>query len=185
MCADMKNMVTDRERPVNTDNKNDMEFIYISTGPRDTLAVGKILGALLLPGSVVGLVGELGAGKTCFIKGMAYGINRTSEDEVTSPTFAILQEYEGSVPLYHLDAYRIAGSDDLETVGLDDCMEGGGIVAIEWADRITGVLPDEHLMISIEVIGEHKRKFIFKPKGIQYRAAVQKLCDTLVPRAGD
>ena len=178
-----KNMAPDRRRPPASSKKKNMEFIYISTGPRDTLEAGKILGASLTPGSVIGLAGELGAGKTCFIKGMAYGINRTPEDEVTSPTFAILQEYAGSVPLYHLDAYRITGSDDLETVGLEDCMDAGGIVVIEWADRIEDALPEEHLMISIEVMSEQKRKFIFKPSGVRYRAAVNELHAALVPRA--
>jgi tRNA threonylcarbamoyladenosine biosynthesis protein TsaE len=179
----VKNLHPDKEHAAAVRGRNRADFLYVSAGPRDTLAAGRMLGAALPPGSVVGLTGELGAGKTCFIKGMACGINRTPEDEVTSPTFAILQEYAGTVPVYHVDAYRISGSDDLATIGLEDCMEAGGIVVIEWADRIMEIVPDEHLMISIRVISEHQRQFLFTPSGAAYRAAVKKLRDALAQQA--
>ena len=124
-----------------------------------------MLGEALKPGCVVGLIGELGAGKTCFIKGIAYGMNGIPESEVTSPTFTILQEYEGNIPFYHFDVYRLAGSRDLETIGLDDYIGGEGAAVIEWADRISGALPSECLLVSIDFICEHERRFTCKASG--------------------
>jgi len=136
-----------------------MEFTFISHSHEQTIALGRAFGALLRPGCVVGLTGDLGAGKTCFMKGIAYAINKVPESDVTSPTFTILQEYEGPVPLYHFDAYRLSDAGDLDAVGFEDYISGEGIAVIEWADRIATALPDDHILMTITVRSEHERIF--------------------------
>ena len=142
-----------------------MELTFISRSYQDTIKSGIVLGKVLMPGCVIGLIGELGAGKTCFVKGIAYGINGIPESEVTSPTFTILQEYEGNIPFYHFDAYRLSGIGDLETVGFDDYIGGEGATVIEWADRIRGALPGECLLVFIDFINEYERRFTCKASG--------------------
>ena len=145
-----------------------MQLTFVSQNYEDTLRFGFSLGELLQPGSVVGLEGDLGAGKTCFIKGIARGSSGVPESDVTSPTFAILHEYTGPVPVYHFDAYRLESSDDLEAVGFDDYVYGDGIVVVEWADRITDALPDECLYMKIEVMDEQRRRFECRAFGRRY-----------------
>ena len=113
----------------------------------------------LQPGMVIALIGDLGAGKTTLVKGIASGLLNIDEREVTSPTFTIVQEYSGAMPLYHVDAYRLDSALDLEAVGFEDYIDGNGVTVIEWADRITDALPPETLTISIEQHGEQQRRF--------------------------
>ena len=141
------------------------EFSFLSSSSSHTIKLGKLLGAQLSAGCVIGLVGELGAGKTCFIKGIAEGLNNTAESEVTSPTFTILQEYPGPVPLYHFDAYRLSGSHDLEAIGFEDYVGTDGVAVIEWADRIRDALPEEALLITIEAVSENERSFTCRAQG--------------------
>jgi tRNA threonylcarbamoyladenosine biosynthesis protein TsaE len=125
----------------------------------DTVRLGRLLAGLLRPGMVIALVGDLGAGKTTLVKGIASGLLNIDEREVTSPTFTIVQEYSGAMPLYHVDAYRLDSALDLEAVGFEDYIDGNGVTVIEWADRITDALPPETLTISIEQHGEQQRCF--------------------------
>ena len=114
-----------------------MQISFVSLSSQDTIRYGKILGETLREGCVLGLIGELGSGKTCFVKGIAAGANHFSEDEITSPTFTIIQEYEGAIPLYHVDAYRLAGPADLDAIGFEECIAGEGIAACKkgWYQR--------------------------------------------------
>jgi len=144
------------------------EFSFLSRSSSQTIKFGKLLGAHLRAGCVIGLVGELGAGKTCFIKGIAEGLNNTPESEVTSPTFTILQEYPGPVPLYHFDAYRLSGSQDLEAIGFEDYVGTDGVAVIEWVDRIQDALPDEALLITIESVSENERSFTCRAQGTNH-----------------
>jgi tRNA threonylcarbamoyladenosine biosynthesis protein TsaE len=128
----------------------------------DTVHLGRLLAGLLQPGMVVALVGDLGAGKTTLVKGIASGLLNIEEREVTSPTFTIVQEYSGPIPLYHIDAYRLDSVLDLEAVGFDDCIDGSGVTVIEWADRITEALPGDALTVSIEQPDEQHRLFHLK-----------------------
>ena len=141
------------------------DFSFSSCSSQETIARGRQLGLIVPAGSVIGLIGELGAGKTCFIKGLAEGLNNTPADEVTSPTFTILQEYPGPVPLYHFDAYRLFGSSDLEAIGFDDYIEGDGVAVIEWADRIEDALPEEMILITLTHVSENERRFFCKASG--------------------
>ena len=121
-----------------------------------TSTLGEKLGARLRPGDVVLLYGDLGAGKTAFVRGMARGIG-ANPDDVTSPTFTIVQEYAGpSATLYHVDLYRLEGPE-IDDLGLEDLVSGDGIVAIEWAERWSG-RPDDVTEVRIEDIGDDRRR---------------------------
>jgi tRNA threonylcarbamoyladenosine biosynthesis protein TsaE len=116
---------------------------------RATMAVAKAVGMLLRAGDVVVLVGELGAGKTTFVKGVAAALG--VDDVVVSPTFTIAREYEGRVPVRHVDAYRIEDMRELREIGLDELLGGDGVTLVEWGDRITAALPSERLEVRLDI----------------------------------
>jgi tRNA threonylcarbamoyladenosine biosynthesis protein TsaE len=147
-----------------------VELTLISNGPPQTIHYGKKLARVLGPGSVIGLVGELGSGKTCFIKGLASELSGIPEDDVTSPTFTFMQQYPGNIPLYHFDLYRIAGCADLYDLGFEECLYDTGVTVIEWADRARGALPEECLIIRMEFIAEHERRLFFEAHGDKHAA---------------
>lgn len=127
----------------------------------DTEAAGEDLGRLLSAGDVVLLFGDLGAGKTAFVRGMARGVG-ANPDDVSSPTFTIVQEYRGrAATLYHVDLYRLE-PPEIDDLGLDDLVSGDGIVAIEWADRWTG-RPDDVTEVRLEHRGEDRRAIDIRP----------------------
>ncbi len=127
-----------------------------TAGESETAAAGEALGRDLRGGDVVLLYGDLGAGKTAFVRGLARGIG-ANPDEVTSPTFTIVQEYAGpAATLYHVDLYRLEGPE-IDDLGLEDLVSGDGIVAIEWAERWTG-RPDDAIEVTLEDIGDEKRR---------------------------
>lgn len=122
----------------------------------ETSAAGESLGRELRPGGVVLLYGDLGAGKTAFVRGMARGIG-ANPDEVSSPTFTIVQEYAGpSATLYHVDLYRLEGAE-IDDIGLEDLVSGDGIVAIEWAERWKG-RPGDAIEVTLEDMGDERRR---------------------------
>ena len=124
-----------------------MEFLTQSA--EETFAVGEKIGKNAAPGLVIAFYGDLGAGKTVMTKGIARGLG--IQGMITSPTFTILQTAEdGRLPLHHLDVYRIEDPDEMEEIGLDDCIYGGGVTVIEWAERIEELLPKETVRITIE-----------------------------------
>lgn len=114
----------------------------------DTAAFGLALGKLLRPGDVVALVGDLGAGKTTLTQALARGMRIASA--VTSPTFTLIQEYRGPTPLFHIDPYRLERPEDVGDLGFDEYFERGGVVVIEWADKIAALLPEERLTLTME-----------------------------------
>jgi len=140
----------------------------ISRSSEQTRRVGMRLGALLLPGDVIGMQGDLGAGKTTFVQGVASGWG--SLDQVSSPTFVLVNVYRrlDGGKLYHLDAYRLSGS--AEAIDLDiDAMLSQSPLLIEWADRIKEALPENHLWIKMRWIDEEQRDFIFTAQGEHYQ----------------
>ncbi|QVK18766.1 tRNA (adenosine(37)-N6)-threonylcarbamoyltransferase complex ATPase subunit type 1 TsaE [Mycoplasmatota bacterium] len=139
---------------------------------RETQNLAIEIGKRLFPGTVITLEGDLGAGKTTFTKGIALALNINKT--VNSPTFTIIKEYEGDLPLYHMDTYRI--SDDLEDLGFDEYFYANGVTLIEWARHIQSQLPSERLEINLYVTGETKRVFEFFPLGQKY----EQLCEVLV-----
>jgi tRNA threonylcarbamoyladenosine biosynthesis protein TsaE len=132
--------------------------------PSETFQLASKLGELLKPGDVICLEGDLGAGKTTFTKGLAKGLD--IKKTVNSPTFTIIKEYKGRLPLYHMDVYRVA--DAYEDLGFDEYFEGDGVTVVEWAHLIEEQLPVELLTINLYHEGPEKRKIVFVPKGIRY-----------------
>ena len=120
---------------------------YLSHSPEETEQLGEQLGRTLRPGSVVAYRGDLGMGKTAFTRGLARGLGCTCR--VTSPTFTIVNEYSGALPLFHFDMYRLDSSDDLFDIGWEDYLSRGGVCAVEWSERVEDALPDDTLRVSI------------------------------------
>jgi tRNA threonylcarbamoyladenosine biosynthesis protein TsaE len=130
---------------------------FATRGPEETLAFGRHLGGLLTAGDVVGLVGDLGAGKTCLVQGIAQGLEVPESSYVRSPSFVILNIHPGRCDLNHLDLYRIQGPEELDDLGYREIFYGQGVTVIEWADRIEDLLPREHLRISLSFLSETER----------------------------
>ena len=141
----------------------------------ETLALGRRLGALLGPGDVIALLGELGAGKTYLTKGIAEGLGVEDTRRVTSPTFVLVKEYAGRVHVYHLDAYRLNGADELLAIGSDDILGGEGVSIVEWADRVAEAIPEERLEVEIAITGPESRAFTFRAFGRHYEETVAAL----------
>jgi tRNA threonylcarbamoyladenosine biosynthesis protein TsaE len=141
-----------------------MEFEYISNSTEQTKDFAKELAKLLQPGDVIALEGDLGAGKTTFTKGLAEGLE--IKKTVNSPTFTIIKEYQGRLPLYHMDVYRLEDSD--EDLGFDEYFEGLGVTVVEWAHLIKDQLPLELLTIYLTHDDEEARKIKLVPKGKRY-----------------
>ena len=135
---------------------------YLSHSPEETEQLGEQLGRTLRPGSVVAYRGDLGMGKTAFTRGLARGLGCTCR--VTSPTFTIVNEYSGALPLFHFDMYRLDSSDELFDIGWDDYLARGGVCAVEWSERIDSALPPDTLTVSI-ARGEHDNDRIISVTG--------------------
>jgi tRNA threonylcarbamoyladenosine biosynthesis protein TsaE len=145
-----------------------------TASPAETKAWGRRLAQLLFPGAVVGLEGELGAGKTCFVKGIAAGLG-LDEEEITSPTFTLIVEhYRGRVPLYHIDLYRLEGGE-VEELGIDEYLFGQGIAVIEWFRFLPTGTIGEHLLVSLSCCGEEGRILTLTARGQRYEQIVDAL----------
>ena len=130
---------------------------HITNSPQETQAIAANVAATLKPGTCIALDGQLGAGKTQFVRGLVVGLGGNSRD-VSSPTFVLLNIYQTpKMPVYHLDAYRVAGADDLQAIGFSELLEQQGVVVIEWAGRVESLLPKDCIRINIEVEGESQR----------------------------
>jgi tRNA threonylcarbamoyladenosine biosynthesis protein TsaE len=127
----------------------------VSASPEETQDAGERLGRGLGPGAVVALTGELGAGKTCFIQGLVRGLGVTTL--ATSPTFVLVNQYRGRVPVYHVDAYRTESLTELIDLGLLELMGGDGVTVIEWADKLRSLLPSGAIHVQIEGVGDEPR----------------------------
>ena len=136
-----------------------------------TYRLGEQLGALLEPGHLVALVGDLGAGKTQLTRGACAGAG-VAPGDVSSPTFAIVQTYRGRLPVHHADLYRLGDLDELYATGFMDLLGGEGALLVEWADRISGWLPPEHLLVSLEEVAGHpsSRRITLRASGARHLA---------------
>jgi tRNA threonylcarbamoyladenosine biosynthesis protein TsaE len=134
-----------------------MNESVISESVDDTQALGRRLGEDLEPGRIVLLYGDLGVGKTAFVRGLAEGLG-ADPDEVSSPTFTIVQEYRGRLPLYHADLYRLQAGPETEDLGLEELVAADGVLAIEWAERFGGAGGPEAVSVRIEDLGEDRRR---------------------------
>jgi tRNA threonylcarbamoyladenosine biosynthesis protein TsaE len=133
-----------------------MTIVLNSDSAHDTAEAGRSLAAQLNKGSCVALFGDLGAGKTSFVRGLAEGLGLKAR--VTSPTFTIVNEYLGTVPLFHFDMYRLKSEDELFELGWDDYLDRGGIIAVEWSERAANSFPENTVRVHIEKTGEHSRR---------------------------
>ena len=127
---------------------------YLSHSPEETEHIGEMLGRRLRPGTVVAYRGGLGMGKTAFTRGLARGLGCAGR--VTSPTFTIVNEYDGATPLFHFDMYRLGSSDELFDIGWDDYLARGGVCAVEWSERVSDALPEGTIFVDIARTGEHE-----------------------------
>lgn len=136
---------------------------YVSNSPAETEALGAALAGRLKPGAVVAFSGDLGAGKTAFVRGMARGLD--IPERVTSPTFTIVNEYEGGrLPLFHFDMYRLGSSDELFDIGWEDYLARGGVCAVEWSENIADALEEDTIRVDIRR-GEHDNQRIITITG--------------------
>lgn len=120
---------------------------YLSHSPEETEHIGEMLGRRLRPGTVVAYRGGLGMGKTAFTRGLAQGLGCAGR--VTSPTFTIVNEYDGATPLFHFDMYRLGSSDELFDIGWEDYLTRGGVCAVEWSERVDDAMPADTLWVDI------------------------------------
>ena len=133
---------------------------YKTESPEETIELASKIGAVLRKGDVIAYRGGLGAGKTTFTRGLAIGAGL--EDEVTSPTFALINEYHGNLDMYHFDMYRIEGTDDLETTGFFDYPMDESVFVIEWSENISEILPENTIYIEIKRTGDESREIIIE-----------------------
>jgi len=129
----------------------------LSSGSADeTRALGERLGAQLGKGDVVACIGALGAGKTCFLQGLARGLGVATD--VTSPTFVLVNEYQGRLRVYHVDAYRTASLTELVDLGIEEMLHGEGVTVVEWADKLLPLLPRHAIIVTITGLGDEPRQ---------------------------
>lgn len=149
-----------------------MEYKITTRNERETIELAQNFESEKFPNMIICLDGELGSGKTIFTKGIANALG--IDQNITSPTFTIIKEYEGELPLYHMDVYRLNGN--VEGVGIEEYFNKGGVVVIEWAETIKDILPKERLDIKFKIVDENKRVLILKPYGKEY----EDLCEAVL-----
>lgn len=153
-------------------------FELVSKSPEQTQELGKRIGELAQPSDVFLLVGQLGAGKTCFTQGIAWGLG--IQEYTLSPSFVIMRELYGRLPLYHIDLYRLDRIEETMDLGLDDYLYGKGVCVVEWAEKALSILPTENLRIDINYLSDTARNFQFKPSGKRYHDMVAQLRQVLI-----
>lgn len=138
---------------------------------KETISIAQNIESEKFPNMVICLNGELGSGKTVFAKGFAHAMGI---EEITSPTFTIIKEYNGELPLYHMDVYRL--EDSKENIGIEEYFDKGGVTIIEWANMIKDILPEERLDIKFKITGENTRVLVLTPHGDEY----VRICEAII-----
>ena len=138
----------------------------LTRSPEETQALGEALGRAAEPGDLFLLWGELGAGKTCLVQGIARGLG--VRDAVRSPTFVLVTHHPGRLMLYHIDLYRLDNPLEVEDLGLDEYVEGDGVCVVEWADKAMPLFPREHLVVELRHAGDQERQIMLSPRGDRY-----------------
>jgi tRNA threonylcarbamoyladenosine biosynthesis protein TsaE len=149
-------------------------FLYEATDEPATARLGAALADVLPDGCTVALCATLGAGKTRLVQAIAVADGVDPRD-VVSPTFVLIQEYQGRRPIYHLDAYRLRDEDEFDALGPDEYFDGGGLTLVEWADRVEACLPQQRIEIRIDVTGPRSRRFEVIAHGERYYDVVERL----------
>ena len=145
----------------------------VSHSPEETQKLGQGIGQIALAGDVFLLVGNLGAGKTCLTQGIAWGLG--IKEYTMSPSFVIMRELYGRLPLYHIDLYRLDRIEESMDLGLDDYFYGRGACVVEWAEKALSIMPPEHLLIKIGYLSDTERSFQMEPNGERYLEIVAQL----------
>ena len=149
-----------------------MNYKITTHSEEETIEIAENFESEKFPNMIICLDGDLGSGKTIFTKGIATALG--IKENITSPTFTIVKEYDGELPLYHMDVYRLDGNTD--GVGIEEYFNKGGVVVIEWANTIKDILPEERLEIKIKSLDENKRMLIITPYGKKY----EELCEAVL-----
>ena len=140
-----------------------MRRTFLSRSPEETHAFAAELAEELAPNTVIALEGDLGAGKTCFVQGLALGLG--IDEPVTSPSYTLVNEYRGGrLPLFHIDLYRLGGPEEVLGLGLEEYFEAGGVTAVEWPSRAGDLLPPDLLCVRLEHAGENERRITVSRK---------------------
>lgn len=145
----------------------------ITHSPEQTQQLGTSIGELAQPGDIILLTGELGTGKTCLTQGIAWGLN--IKEYTLSPSFVIMRELYGRLPLYHIDLYRLDNIEEIADLGLDDYLYGKGVCVVEWAEKGLSIMPEEHLLIEISHLSETDRNFVLRPCGRRHSDMLEQL----------
>jgi len=154
---------------------NDTPLELVSAGSEKTRQIGFDIGRLVTGGELILLIGELGAGKTCLAQGIARGAG--FDGIVSSPSFVLVREYQGRVPIFHVDLYRLEGDPEVTELGLDEFMGEDRLCIIEWAERAAGLLPPDNLSIRLEHLAPEQRRLSLKPRGKRYEDILRQLSE--------
>ena len=149
-----------------------IEYDTVTASPERTRALGRRLGRLLAGGEILGLSGDLGSGKTCFVHGLAEGLDVGGDSWVRSPTFTLVNEYEGRLPLVHVDLFRVAPGAEMEDLHLEEYFSSGSVCVVEWFERLTEVRVDEFLGVGFRYVDEERRALRFAARGRRYEEIV-------------
>ena len=154
---------------------NNLRTVYelVTHSPEETQRLGARLGELAVPGDIYLLTGALGTGKTCLTQGIARGLN--IKELAVSPSFVLVRELHGRLPLYHIDLYRLDNIEEIIDLGLDEYFYGSGVCVIEWAEKGLSAMPEEHLLIQIDYLADTERRLQLIPGGKHYLEIVGKL----------
>lgn len=156
----------------------DNTLTFSSNSDRETVAFGREVALLLREGDVLALVGELGSGKTWFTKGVALGLGGAEDTVVTSPSFALVNEYDGRCPLFHMDVYRLQSLEEFLSAGLEEYLYGGGVAVMEWADRWPEILPEHTLEVAFVILDAHRRELTLTGKHPRAVEIIDRLKET-------
>jgi len=157
------------------------EFRFVAYNEKETDQLGRLLACALPAGTVIALVGTLGAGKTRLVQSVAEALGIPREG-VTSPTFVLVNEYQGGrLPVYHFDTYRLRDDDEFLELGPEEYFDGTGLTFVEWADRVANCLPPDVLRVEIEVLGETQREFVITSNTANGQSVIQKLLASKAP----
>lgn len=159
-----------------------MEVVCRSRSVDETRAIGEAIGSLLLPGDVVSLSGDLGAGKTAFVQGVARTLG--VQGRVTSPSFVIMREYSGDLPMLHVDVYRLNSLQEVIDLGFEEFLDPSRVVLIEWGDAVGPVLPESHLNLEMRIEDETERRLAFRATGPAWLTRLEEVGRLTAPWRG-
>lgn len=158
-------------------------WTVVAHSPRQTMSMGEKLGKLVQGGEIIGLVGELGSGKTCFVRGFAVGVAVHKDAWVRSPTFTLINEYHGRLPVYHIDLYRVGGREEIESLNLREYLYSDGVSLIEWFECLPAGEVEDYLEVKIAHAGGNERQITFVSHGAHCERLLEALKRAVVQGA--